>query len=99
MPSSVCLVCARTSPFTSGAAPSPIDPATYTNPPALTAGLNGRFGLPPVVMICREDDCAARATAVSTIASGAAPRMSDLLQWRLRRAAELLDAQRCFGRE
>src|SRR5476649_1490121 len=28
------------------------------SPPAFTAGLNGRVGLPPVVMICFDEDCA-----------------------------------------
>src|SRR5215475_4849690 len=45
-------------------------------PPAFTAGLNGRFGLPPVVMICFDDDCASvMATATETNASVASRRM------------------------
>src|SRR5262249_17423399 len=38
------------------------------SPPALTAGLNGRLGLPPVVMICL-DACAKVISVMSAIAS------------------------------
>src|SRR5258708_6832494 len=50
-------------------------------PPAFTAGLNGRLGLPPVAMICLEDDWAKdMVTAAMQSASTENRRMKCLLE-------------------